>query len=254
MTFARHLPVIEAKINGKGPYRFAFDTGFGHMMQLSPAIVAELALPQVGEVMAGDPSGRNRRTMRMMHADSIDVGTAHLGDVEVTEANRELLDGTDGIIGLPLFTSLLVTFDYPNQRFIIDGGSLPATAIAYTTDRGGVPAIDIDVAGTKTKVDLDSGSPALITLPMSLARTLKLAEEPAVVGHARTPSNEFDVYGASLVGDVKVGDIVLASPRLDIVEIFPQGHLGSRFLKEYAVTFDPANQRVAFYRRTSASS
>lgn len=254
MTFARHLPVIEAKVNGKGPYRFTFDTGFGHMMQLSPAIVSQLALPQVGEVIAGDPSGTNRRTMRMVHIDAIDIGTAHLGDVDVAEANRELLEGTDGIIGLPLFTSLLVTFDYPNNRFIIDGGSLPATAISYSTDRGGVPAIDIDVAGTKTKVDIDSGSPALITLPMALAKTLKLSGEPSVVAHARTPSNEFDIYGADLVGEVKVGDIVVTNPRLDIVEIFPIGHLGSRFLKSYAVTFDPANKRVAFSRTTASSS
>ena len=254
MTFAAHLPVIEAKVNGKGPYRFAFDTGFGHMMQLSSAIVSQLALPQVGEVMAGDPSGKNRRTMRMMHLDSIDIGAVHLGDIDVTEANRPLLDGTDGIIGLPLFTSLLVTFDYPNSRFVIDGGSLPAKSLPYTTDRGGVPAIEIDVAGTKTTVDIDSGSPALITLPMTLAKTLKLAAEPTVVGHARTPSNEFDVYGAELVGDVKVGDAVLTNPRIDIVEIFPIGHVGSRFLKSYAVTFDPANKRVAFYRATSASS
>src|SRR5207253_688696 len=28
MMFARHVPVIEAKVNGKGPFRFALDTGF----------------------------------------------------------------------------------------------------------------------------------------------------------------------------------------------------------------------------------
>ncbi|HEV7922903.1 MAG TPA: serine hydrolase [Thermoanaerobaculia bacterium] len=254
MTFSRHLPVIEAKVNGKGPFRFTFDTGFGHMMQLSPAIVSQLGLPQVGEAIAGDPSGNNRRTMRMVHIDAVDIGTAHLGSIDVAEANRELLEGTDGVIGLPLFTSLLVTFDYPNNRFVIDGGSLPTTAIPYTTDRGGVPAIEIDVAGRKTKVDIDSGSPALITLPMSLAKTLKLSQEPKVVGRARTPSNEFDIYGADLIGEVTIGQTVLTNPRLDIVEIFPTGHIGSRFLKDYAVTYDPANKRVVFYRATSASS
>ncbi|HKO54818.1 MAG TPA: serine hydrolase [Thermoanaerobaculia bacterium] len=254
MTFSRHLPVIEAKINGKGPYRFTFDTGFGHMMQLSAAIVAELGLPQVGEARAGDPSGKNSRTMRMLRVDSIDIGDVHLGGVDIGERTAPALDGNDGVIGLPLFRTLLVTFDYPRSKFVIDGGSLPATALAYTTDRGGVPAIDIDVAGLKTKVDIDSGSPAEITLPMSMARTLKLAEEPKVVGHARTPSNEFDIWAAPLVGEVKIGDAVLTNPRLDIVEIFDHGHIGSRFLRNYAVTFDPANKRVVFYRPTSANS
>jgi len=29
MQLAAHLPAIEARVNGKGPYRFTVDTGFG---------------------------------------------------------------------------------------------------------------------------------------------------------------------------------------------------------------------------------
>src|SRR5207237_251137 len=102
MTFARHVPVIEAKINGKGPFRFQVDTGFGDMVAVSPALAQQLALPVVGEQVAGDPSGRSPKTLRVLHAESVDVDTAHFGSLDVIESGRMRMEGIDGVIGLPL--------------------------------------------------------------------------------------------------------------------------------------------------------
>ena len=43
-----------------------------------------------------------------------------------------------------------------------------------------------------------------------------------------------------------VGSITLSNPQLDFVDVFPIGNLGSRFLKERVVTFDPKNKRLRF--------
>src|SRR5258706_6853690 len=59
MDFAQHVPVLEAKVNGKGPFRFAFDTGFAGVMMMSPDLVKQLGLKVVGETVTRDPSGRN---------------------------------------------------------------------------------------------------------------------------------------------------------------------------------------------------
>jgi CubicO group peptidase (beta-lactamase class C family)/predicted aspartyl protease len=249
-TMPGHLPVIEAKINDKGPYRFAIDTGFGGNMQVSSALAEQLRLPIVDdEIIGGDPSGKNTRTMKLAEVESVDVGSAHFGQVNVAIGEGAQRAGADGIIGLNLFNSLLATFDYPNQKLEIRGGTLPAGdgVLSYTVEHG-VPAIEIDVAGQKFKADIDSGSPAEVTLPLSAAKTLALSEEPRVVGHGRTVGNTFDVYGAALKGDVRIADIVLTNPRLDFVEIFPIGNVGSRFLRNLVVTFDPKNHRVRFVK------
>lgn len=246
MEMSGHLPTLEATINGKGPFRFAFDTGFGGLVQVTEAVAAQLGMQEVGEAVAGDPSGKNTRTMKLYSAESVDVGTIHLGQVEVGVGPAGRMGGTDGVIGLNLFRSLLVTFDYPGHAIEIRGGSLPAGAdgvVAYNTEHG-VPNVEIEVGGQKVKADIDSGSPAMVSVPLSLAKSLPLAEEPKVIGHGRTVGNEFDVYGAPLKGDVRVGEVVLTNPRLDFVGLFPVGNLGSRFLAGLVVTFDPANQRV----------
>jgi CubicO group peptidase (beta-lactamase class C family) len=250
MELTQHVPVIEAKVNGKGPFRFQVDTGFGGMIQVTPALAKTLALPMIGESIGGDPSGKNQRTMRVYSAESVDVGDAHFGQVETIEGGPHF-EGIDGVIGLQLFKSLIVTFDYPNSRFNVDGGALPAAdgakILTYRVDHG-VPNIDIDVAGQKVKTDIDSGSPALLSIPLSLAKSLPLASEPQVVGHGRTVGNEFDIYSAPMKGEVHIGGITLTDPRVDFVDLFPVANLGFRFLKDYVVTFDPANHRVRFVK------
>jgi hypothetical protein len=250
MALDGHLPVIEAKINGKGPYHLGVDTGFGGTFELSAALAEELKLPVVGEGRASDPSGTNVRSTRVVHLDSLDIGSAHFGDFDASTMSGPALVNVDGILGLPFFKSLLVTFDYPQSTFSVHGGTLPEadakSVLGYTTTRGGVPNIEIDVAGQKAQTDIDSGSPAEVSLPLSFAKSLPLDGEPRVVGHARTGSNEFDIYGAGLRGEVHVGELVLTNPRVDFVELFPVGNLGFRFLKNAVVTFDPANKRVKF--------
>jgi CubicO group peptidase (beta-lactamase class C family) len=251
MDVANHVPVIEAKVNGKGPFRFVVDSGFGGMMEISPELAQKLALPVIGEAISGDPSGKNQQPIRVLSAESVDIAELHLGQVEVGEQRGRHLDDADGVIGLHLFNSLIVTFDYPNARFEIDAGSLPAAdgakILSYNAEHG-IPNIEVDVAGVKVKTDIDSGSPALISVPLSIAKSLPLAAEPKVVGHGRTVGNDFDVYAAPLKGEAHIGAITLTDPRIDFVEIFPVGNLGFRFLKDLVVTFDPANHRVRFVK------
>lgn len=246
-TLQQHVPVIEAKVNGKGPFRFAVDSGFGGMVEVNPKIAEQLEMPVVGEAMTGDPSGRNPKSVNVHRAESIDIGTTlHFGGVAVGENPRIVLGDVDGIIGLSLFSGLLVKFDYPNSRFAVTGGKL-TEGVPYTLDHG-VPAIDIVVNGQTMRVHVDGGSPALVSLPLSAAKSLPLAEEPRVVGHGRTADGDFDVYSAPLNGEVRVGTIALASPRLDFVDVFPIGNVGYRFLKDLVVTFDPASRRVQFVK------
>jgi hypothetical protein len=205
----------------------------------------------VGEQRIGDPSGRDPKTQRVLRAESVDVDTAHFGGVEVLESDRAR-PNVDGIIGLNLFKGLLVTFDYPKSRFKLSGGTLPAAgALAYTTEHG-VPSFEIDVAGRKAKVDIDSGSPGEVTLPLAEAKSLALEGEPAVVGRGMTADGPFDVYAATLKGTVTVGEIALENPRVDFIGVFPVGNVGSRFLSKLVVTFDPANRKVRFAAPPSA--
>ena len=73
MTFARHVPVIEAKVNGKGPFRFALDTGFAGMMMVS-GDRREAARAECRRRDDGRRSERKERpVIRQAHVDSFDA-------------------------------------------------------------------------------------------------------------------------------------------------------------------------------------
>jgi len=246
MDVNSRMPVIEAKINGQGPYRFTLDTGFNGSLAISATLADQMSLAEIEEIKVGDPSGRKPRTVRLFRADSITIGSMNFNSIDIIESVLGDLINTDGLIGLSVFQELLVKFDYINKKIILCSGSLPINkSLVYTTEYG-IPSIEISINHITLKVNIDSGSPAEISLPLNLAKSLPLSEEPKVVGHGRTLDGEFEVYSARLNGDVHVGEISITNPHLNFTSVFPVGNLGSRFLKNLIVIFDPTNHRVQF--------
>lgn len=249
---AGHLVAVEATLDGKGPYRLAIDTGAAGILRLRPAVAVALGLPTVGEVMAGDPSGRNSSRRPVVRVTELAIGAARFHDLDaaLSEGNR---DDLDGVIGLSLFSGLTVTIDYPRMELRVTRDALAAGAhvVPYTLERG-IPTIAVETDGTPLTVDVDTGSPAMLTVPSAWASRLKLAGEPRVVGRGRTAANEFEIRAADLAGDLRVAGWTLTRPRVDLVDIFPVANLGSGILRDYALTFDLAQGRLALERGTEA--
>jgi Aspartyl protease len=249
-TLDAHLPVFDVKINGQGPFRLALDTGMGGQITVNRDLAEKLKLPKVGEARASDPSGQNAVTRDVIGVDSLEIGGARFEGLRGTINDSERPDRTaQGIVGYTLFAELLLTIDYPKKELGIARGALPEVDgkhVLALVPGHPVPVTELTIGGRNVKMDIDAGSPALLTVPMSVAKELPLKSEPRVVGQARTISGPFDIFGAQLNGDVTVGPRTLKDPQLDIVERFPRANLGYRFLRDYAVTFDAKNGRVAF--------
>lgn len=108
--------------------------------------------------------------------------------------------------------------------------------------------IDLDVAGVAIAVDVDTGSRAVLSVPPAVAAKLSFTGAPTVAGKGRTTANTFEIRAADLRGELRIAGFTQAGPRVDIVDAFPVANLGARFLRQYAVTFDLANQRMVLAR------
>ena len=268
MELVGHLPSVEVMVNGKGPYRFGFDTGGAGTARIDSALAVELGLPVVGEVWGGDPSGRNLRRLDVVGLDSITIGgiTGRSGDVPVGAGLARFIglnasvrsprepgshDRLDGVLGFGLFRECLLTLDYPEERLRIEEGSLPpangSDILAYRDDDG-IPSISIQVDSLNVDAHVDAGSMGGFMLPESIVDRLPLAEPPRVVGKARTVSNTFEIKAAPLKGSVHVGAEVFKDPMVEFAPIFSTANVGSRILRDYALTFDPANRRMRLKR------
>jgi predicted aspartyl protease len=242
-------PVIEAKINGKGPYQFFFDTGAqGTVLGLD--LVEELRLKVVGKGEVTSPGGKGIPSKQVRFG--LEVGGLSVKDVSAFAFDRARLyrdpAAPKGVLSPRVFSGYLVIFDFPHERFLIREGELPAAddVTIFACDRKQrIPALPINVAGRKVLAHVDTGAPGGLTLPLSMASQLPLAGKPTVIGRGKRVDREVVVYGAKLQGQIKLGRYVLENPSVRFVEgSSSDGNIGSDILRRFALTFDVKNFRI----------
>jgi hypothetical protein len=242
-------PVIEAKINGKGPYQFFFDTGAqGCVLGLD--LVNELRLPVVGKGEVTSPGGKGIPSKQVRFG--LDVGGLSVRDVTAFAFDRARLyrdpAAPKGVLSPRAFSGYLVIFDFPRERFLLRKGELPAAddvTIFACDPKRRLPAIPITVAGQTVFAHVDTGAPGGLTLPLSMTNRLPLAEKPAVIGRGRRVDREVVVYGAKLKGQIKLGRYALENPSVRFIDgSSSEGNIGNDILRRFALTFDVKNFRI----------
>ena len=249
--------LLEVKIDGQGPYRFALDTGAAGGGRISQTLAETLKLKVIGQARGGDPSGQNTQTLNIVEAGTLTLGGATWSGVHL--AVRNLPDrGLDGILGFGLFQDFLLTLDYPVRQVRIEKGELPPAdgrEVLGFEDPNGIPQIRLKIGELEIPADVDSGNmQGELVLPASYLGKVPLESEPKVVGHGRTGFNEFEIKQAPLKGGVQVGAATVDRPRVDFVEIFPHANIGQAFLRRFAVTIDQKNHRIRFKLPASTAS
>ncbi len=234
------LPVVEVRINGRGPYRFGIETGAGFVgMRRSLA-------DSLGLTRAGGPDEYPE-----YHVDSLSIGAALFGDFIISGMPRGP-SGADGILGLSLFKNVLLTIDYPRSvaRFAAD--TLPAPdgkSILALTRVGPFWGVPLVVAGKATPAVLDTRSTGAIGVTPEFAAQLPFEGELTVIGRARGAAiAEREVRAGRLAGDVSLGRYTFPRPMLSVRSLppgFPEEPLvGSVLLGNFAITLDQRHGRL----------
>ena len=236
------IPVIEVKIGGKGPYRFAIDTGAQGHGRISPALAAELGLPKIGEVGTPAPGG-TVATRPVFGAPEISVGSVSFKNLDLVALSdvRGPESEWDGILGNELIQLLPLTLDYGAGRARFGGPEL-LEGLPISFDHG-IPVLPVQIAGKRFAVHFDSGNgAAALFLDEEAAKALPLSGEPVERGRARTSFGDFAVMEAPLAVSVTAGTTPLSVQAVGWPSPRAGGNLGSRGMAGMAVTIDAASQ------------
>jgi predicted aspartyl protease len=250
MLFFGNRPVIQIKVNGKGPYRFIVDSGAAGTV-IDQELADELKLPILGAAKLAGPGGGKGVSGKVVR-----VGELSFDEVRVsglTAVSMELVsflgekDAPRGVLSGPMFRGYLLTFDYPRREVIIRKGELPAAdrSEIFEYDAGHqLPTLRLSVAGEAIDVHLDTGSGGGIRLPARYAEKLQLMSKPVVVRASRTIDAKLKTTQARLKGDVRLGRYTLKNPDVWFIEKSPIGDIGYEVLKDYALTLDAKHRRI----------
>jgi hypothetical protein len=258
---------LDVMLNGKGPFRFIFDTGGQNV--IDPAVAREIGSAGSGSVQGGGV-GATTEEVQFARVASLRVGRAELRDqgfaVLPVRAGFGVAGSApvDGLIGAEVLARFITVFDYADNKVVLAMAPttvLGAGAAIPFTFTGTQPLIPCTIDAVPTQCSIDTGSRSSIDLHAPF-----VAAHPAVVpGNATAPGiNGFGVGGADVgrlarlqsvgIGPYNLPDIItgLSSAQTGAFAVPGIGaNIGAGILKRFNVTFD--YQKLTMYLEPNAS-
>src|SRR5665213_1673999 len=247
----------KVSVNGKGPFRFIFDTG-GHDI-LTPPTAKALSVRSQG---AAPGTGVGDNVVDTSFARGIDfrIGDLVLGGQSITVLPFEEgpVEGFDeqGMIGFEVFRRFVTRIDYGARtltfidpaRFDPQGAGSPVPFVFYSH----LPQVKGTFEGIPGVFDIDTGSRAELSLtkPFVDAHGLVASHPRGVVAvdgwGVGGRSLSYVTRGSELtLGPVTIGDLVASFSRQSkgaFSDPSYQGNVGSGLLKRLVLTFDYGHQ------------
>lgn len=252
---------LSVMLNGKGPYRFIYDTGGANIVD--PAVAREIGAVGHGSIQGGGV-GSATESVSFAKVDSLQVGDATIKDqlfgVAPTRMGFGMSGGqpVDGLIGFEVLSRFVTTFDYPARRVVLamPGASAPAGAhaVPFVLD-GRQPQFACAIDGIASQCTLDTGSRASITLMSPF-----IAAHPAVVPAVESAIgvNGFGFGGPAMGKLGRIQSVGFASFTLhDVVGDFTSqtkgalavpfvaANVGGGIFKRFSLTLDYGKQTMA---------
>lgn len=233
-------PVVDLFVNGKGPYKFILDLGSSGNL-IDQSVARSLELTKVGTDSIGSPGSKELLAVSRVEAGNVVLAESlTLENVPMSVFDLRKLLPVDGVLSPRVFSSYLITLDYPNSRLILDPSKFGTGAknlIKYSSESK-IIATNINIAGLDVEAHLDTGSPSGFALPFALKDKLRFEDDPVEEGGIRTPSGNFKKWSATLSGAIELAGIRYENPRVELIEGFPAVNIGYNVLKELKVTID----------------
>jgi len=255
--------VVEATIDGRGPYHLVLDTGASALV-LSPRVADELDLPRggvasvEGTFAVGGAQGTEIRVPQAARVREVRIGGAVLRGIDamlidMAPFGRATGVAIDGLLPAGAFPGFLVTMDFAAGEVVVAQGVLPPPdgGDVLPLDDGTLPHVTVEVGGRAMSLLIDSGSTDFLSVPGAAAAGLRFRAEPRVTGRFMTIAGPVASTQARLQGDVAWGRHRLVQPVVTL-NAGDEGTCGTALLDAFRTTFDTANRRVRFERTSAA--
>ena len=253
---------LDVTINGKGPYRFLFDTGGSNV--LDSELAKQMGLGAAG-VAAGGGVGAVTESIQFATVDALGVGGATLRKqvfaIAPVHAGFGMSSGkpVDGLIGFEVLARFITTFDYGNGRIVLrtPQAAAPAATPGERTIpfvfQGQHPEIPCTISGFASRCVVDTGSRVSLSVLSPF-----LAAHPSIVPPNATAvgANGFGFGGASLgrlgrttleIAGFTIPDLITdlsAQTKGAFADPFYGGNIGAGVWKRFALTLDYAHRTL----------
>jgi predicted aspartyl protease len=237
---------VEARVNGKGPFRFAVDTGASGMGRVDATLTQELELP-------ADGTGQSSDGLRTATVDKVTIAEIALGGLvrrELSVISRDYRSRLrpeamfSGILGRDFFGDGLLVIDYPNRKLTFTRTQRLVPGMAGVVGYERAFRVPITVNGITTTGNIDTGANVALVIPKAFYQ--QVSKEPLVPGpEGNMMNSSIQLERGRLTGPVQIGLARLAVSEVRVSEQFPEVLIGAHALQNHAVLIDQRTKLVA---------
>lgn len=251
---------VDVRLDGKGPFRFALDTGAVNVV--TPAVAHALGLGAEGRIPGGGV-GEKTEDLGMTRVKRLQIGDAYILDQTLfTFPIDELMamNGVrmDGIVGYEVFRRFVARIDYDRGMLTLraPGGFTyqgPGAILPFVFDEH-TPQVDGEIDGIPGKFGIDTGSRASLDLLSPFVAAHGLVERYGAttvrIGGwgVGGPARGYVVRAGLLrLGPVEVPGVVTGlsvQQQGAFAGAEEAGNVGYGVLSRFVVTLDYARQRI----------
>lgn len=231
-------PVVQAYVNGQGPYPFVFDTGAPGLI-IRKHLSDKLSLEVVDQKKVGSPAGGTPISADIVRVDQVSLGGAQVEAINATVIDFGGPDLGGGIIGPAVFKEFgRLAMDFEKNTIEI-GGEIKNQNTHWTRFGQSAPLLDMTlvIEGVEIAAHLDTGAPHIISVPKQFADQLPLAGPVKTVAKGRTIDREFEILGAPIDSMAKLGGATIPLTQLQFFDL-PFANIGTGALRGLYLEID----------------
>lgn len=241
---------VQARVNDRGPFRFAVDTGASGIGRADTSLVDALSLAPQGQASTSD--GVQTAVVDTVRLDSLALGGLVKSGVEVITrdygSRMPAQARFHGILARDFFADGLLVLDYPRKRL-----SFSMTVSLPATDKGLLRyerafRVPVTIGGLATEANLDTGANIGFVMPKSLYT--QVAQAPLQAAGAGTLTNSrIETWRGVVPGPVRIGGASLSDVEVRVSDKFPEMLVGAHVLQKFVVLIDQRSRRIALCGR-----
>jgi len=239
-------PIVRIMVNGQGPFAFLIDP-------LAPRALIDQTLVEA-LALKGQPGVAGRVEVQI----DLGIGTGVFKGVVAQVANTGRLVAELGPAGQPrgvlnaaLWKDQLLTVDFGRRRLRIEPGALPIPderqTFALEASSGDI-LVPIRLSGLSLVCRIDPMGSHGLLLPAPYLEQVPIQGQARVVAAIHPRGGGVPGKEARLVNKVTIATFDFEQPIVEFGDIGDVAVLGSRWLGEFALTYDIANGRVRLKR------
>lgn len=237
---------VQARVNGKGPFRFAVDTGASGLARVDASLASQLGLSVSGNADASD--GVRTAQVDTTRVQSIELGDLVHRDLDVITRDYNRRNAPEaafaGIIARDFFADGLLVIDYPNRTLLFS-----RTQAIEADARGGLAyerafRIPVSIGDVQATGQLDTGANVHFVLPHALYDRLP-AGALHDAGRRRLTNGDIETRRARVSGPFRIGGLILSDVDVRVTAQYPELLIGAHALQGAVVLIDQRSKRVA---------